>query len=317
MSPKPVSNVAASVHQRLLNQAREMNRPFNELLQYYSMERFLYRLSKSPYAEKFVLKGALMLVAWQAPVTRPTMDIDFLGKLKNDPDAIGRAMAEVCRVDLPLDGVVFDPSSITTTRIAQDADYAGVRVKVRGHLGNARLTLQIDVGFGDTVVPKPAAVTYPTLLPFPAPKLRGYTRESAVAEKFETMTKLGMLNSRLKDFYDIWLLAHQFDFEGALLAKAIRRTFETRGTPVDPKTVAFTKKFADDPAKSVQWRAFLRRNRLKDVPETLGDVVGFVASFLLPIALTLTEGRSFTSRMASSRPLVLTLTKTPSVALQR
>jgi hypothetical protein len=302
MSPKPVSNVAASVHQRLLNQAREANRPFNELLQYYSMERFLYRLSKSPYADKFVLKGALMLVAWQAPVTRPTMDIDFLGKLKNDPDAISRAMAEVCRVELPADGVVFDPSSITTTRIAQDANYAGVRVKVRGYLGNARLALQIDVGFGDAVVPKPAAVTYPTLLPFPAPKLRGYTRESAVAEKFEAMTKLGMLNSRIKDFYDIWLLAHQFDFKGAILAKAIRRTFETRGTLIDPKTVAFTKEFADDPAKKVQWRAFLRRNRLKDAPEELGEVVGFIANFLLPTALAPTEGPDFTAQWRAPGP---------------
>ncbi len=302
MSPKPVSNVAASVHQRLLNQARETKRPFNELLQYYSMERFLYRLSKSPYADKFVLKGALMLVAWKAPVTRPTMDIDLLGKLKNNPDAIGRAMAEVCREGFPGDGVVFDPSSITTTRIAQDANYTGVRVKVRGHLGNARLALQIDVGFGDAVVPKPAAVTYPTILPFPAPKLRGYTRESAVAEKFEAMTKLGILNSRLKDFYDIWLLAREFDFEGALLAKAVRRTFETRGTTVDPKTVALTGEFADDPTKKVQWRAFLRRNRLKDVPETLSDVVGFVAGFLLPIALALTEGPEFSAEWCAPGP---------------
>ncbi|HXX94122.1 MAG TPA: nucleotidyl transferase AbiEii/AbiGii toxin family protein, partial [Planctomycetota bacterium] len=141
MSPKSVTNVAASVHQRPLNRAHEAKRPFNELLQYYSMERFLYRLSKSPHADKFILKGALMLVAWKAPITRPTMDIDLLGKLQNDTEAIARVMGDVCREKVPDDGVAFDPSSITTRRIDEDADYQGVRVKIRGRLGNARLAI--------------------------------------------------------------------------------------------------------------------------------------------------------------------------------
>jgi hypothetical protein len=285
-----------------LNRAHETKRPFNELLQYYSMERFLYRLSKSPHADKFILKGALMFVAWKAPLTRPTMDIDFLGKLKNDPEAIARVMSDVCRETVPDDGATFDPSRVTTRRINEDADYQGVRGKIRGRLGNARLAIQVDVGFGDAVVPRAATVNYPTLLPFPAPKLRGYTRESALAEKFEAMTKLGMLNSRLKDFYDVWLLARQFDFEGTILAKAVRRTFETRKTTLDPKLVALTKKFADSPDKKVQWRAFVRRNQLTDVPGELNEVVEFNSGFLLPVAAALVEGREFAARWSAPGP---------------
>ena len=293
MSPKQIKDVAASVHQLLLNQARETKRPFNELLQYYCMERFLYRLSKSSYVDKFVLKGALMLVAWKAPLSRPTMDIDFLGLLKNDLEGIGKVIQALCREKVTDDGIVFDPASIKTSRINEDADYQGVRAKIRGRLGNARLALQIDVGFGDTVVPKAAAVDYPTLLPFPAPQLRGYTRESAVAEKFEAMTKLGLLNSRLKDFFDIWLLARRFDFDGATLTKAVRRTFENRATKIDPKPIALTDSFSSDAAKQTQWRSFLRRSRLEGAPAELNEVVDSNARFLLPVSEGLARGEDF------------------------
>lgn len=302
MSPKPIKDMAASVHQRLLNRARESNRPFNELLQYYSMERFLYRLSKSPHADKFILKGALMLVAWKAPLSRPTMDIDLLGRLKNDLEGVGKVIGQVCGEKVSDDGVEFDRSSVQTRRINEDADYQGVRAKIRGRLGNARLALQIDIGFGDSVVPKAASLEYPTLLAFPAPKLRGYTRESAVAEKFEAMTKLGLLNSRMKDFFDIWLLGRQFNFDGALLGKAIRRTFENRGTEVDPETVALTGTFADDPPKKIQWRAFLRRSRLENAPGELGEVVQFVAQFLRPVASKLARDESLSGTWRAPGP---------------
>jgi len=208
-------DLAASVHQRLLNQAHATRRPFGELLQYYAMERFLYRLSRSPHADTFVLKGALMLTAWQAPVSRPTRDIDLLGRMDNAVDTVVQVLREVCVQDVQPDGLSFDSSSIRGEQIAEEAEYEGVRVRFMGRLGKARIHMQVDVGFGDVVVPKPRKTTYPTILDFPAPVLAGYSRESAVAEKLQVMVRLGELNSRMRDFYDIWLLSRVFDFDGS------------------------------------------------------------------------------------------------------
>ncbi|MEA2079138.1 MAG: nucleotidyl transferase AbiEii/AbiGii toxin family protein, partial [Pseudomonadota bacterium] len=209
------------MRQHLLNKARESGRPFNELLQYFAMERFLYRLSKSVHADKFVLKGALMFTAWQAPVTRPTMDIDLLGITDNSVDAIIDIARDICLQQVEPDGSVFEPDSIGGERIVEDADYGGVRVRFRGTLGTARVIVQLNIGFGDVVVPKPEMADYPTILNLPMPRLKGYSRESVVAEKFEAMVKLGVLNSRVKDFFDIWLLSRQFDFDGETLALTI------------------------------------------------------------------------------------------------
>lgn len=219
MTGKSPSNVAASVRQRLLNRAKSDHRPFNELLQYYAMERFLYRLSRSPHARRFVLKGALMLRAWNSPEFRPTMDIDVLGKTKNEDANLIAKIKDIIAVEVPPDGLVFDPASIRAERITQDADYAGIRLRFKAVLDSAKVTIQIDVGFGDVVFPEPQPCTLPTLLDFPPPKLMGYSRESAIAEKFEAMVRHRELNSRMKDFYDVWLLARQFDFEGKQLAR--------------------------------------------------------------------------------------------------
>jgi predicted nucleotidyltransferase component of viral defense system len=199
---RPPKNIAASVRQRLLMMARETSRPFNELLQYFAMERFLYRLSKSRYADNFVLKGALMLTVWEAPLTRPTMDIDLLGRIDNSIETIADLTREICRQEVELDGIDFDAATVEPERIAEDADYEGIRVRFRGSLDTARIVIQLDIGFGDTVIPSPEPVSYPTLLDLPAPHIRGYSRESTIAEKFEAMVKLGILNSRMKDFYD-------------------------------------------------------------------------------------------------------------------
>ena len=223
-----IKNIAASVRQRLLNRAREDKRPFNELLQYYAMERFLFRLSQSDYAEQFILKGALMLRVWQSPEIRPTVDIDMLGKTDNDANAILDQMREILAVEVENDGVVFDAGSLQTEAITEDADYQGLRVRCRASLDRAQITLQVDIGFGDVVHPAPVKANFPILLDFPAPELLCYSRESAVAEKFEAMVKLAALNSRMKDFYDIWLLSRQFDFEAANLSEAIHRTLNKR-----------------------------------------------------------------------------------------
>jgi len=240
MTKRPHRDIAASVRQRLLNHARETGRPFSELLQYFAMERFLYRLSKSGYADSFVLKGALMLSVWKAPLSRPTMDIDLLGKIDNNIEAIIAATKDICTQKVEPDGITFDPTNIRGERITEDADYEGVRVRFHGSLGTAHVTMQLDIGFGDVVIPAPAFLEYPTILDLPSPKLRGYSKESTIAEKFEAMVKLGVLNSRMKDFFDIWLLSRQFDFEGQRLAAAIEKTFSTRATDIQSEPIALT-----------------------------------------------------------------------------
>ncbi len=311
MTKRPVTNVAASVHQRLLNKARRENRPFNELLQVYAMERFLYRLSVSRHAEKFVLKGALMLTAWNAPISRPTMDIDLLGRTANDVDALVKIMREICGESVEADGLAFDPTTVAGQRIAEEAVYEGVRLRFRGALGNARITMQLDVGFGDVVEPSPRTVDYPTLLAMPAPRLPGYSRESTVAEKFEAMIKLGELNSRMKDFFDIWLLSKHFDFDGATLARAIGRTLAARGTDVSHRPIALTPEFAELPGKPAQWRAFVLKTRLSNVPEEFAPVVGAVSDFLTPVAEALVAGRKFEGRWSAPGPWTAVSPPTP------
>ena len=287
--------MAASVRQRLLDKAKETGRPFNEVLQYFAMERFLYRLSKSPYADSFVLKGALMLTVWEAPLTRPTLDIDLLGRIDNRIETIVRVTKEICRQEVEPDGVDFDIATIRAERIAEDADYEGIRVRFRGSLGTARVVMQLDIGFGDVVIPSPESTNYPTLLDLPAPHLRGYSRESTIAEKFEAMVKLGILNSRMKDFFDIWLMSRQFDFDGVTLAEAILKTFTTRGTKIPTEPLALTDAFAEDATKASQWRGFLRRNRLSEVPKDLAEVIMSIGAFLKPISERLAAGHVFKS----------------------
>lgn len=288
MNPKPVKNISASIRQRLLNKAKAHNRPFNEVLQYFAMERFLYRLSKSVHADKFILKGALMLRVWQSPEARPTMDIDMLGRTSNlDADIVAQ-LNDILSVDVELDGLIFDTSTIRTQRIAADADYEGIRVKFTGELDSARVNMRIDIGFGDVVVPGPDLSDFPTVLDLPAPRLLCYSRESAVAEKFDAMFKLGELNSRMKDFYDIRLLSRHFDFDGDVLAEAIRRTLGKRETSLSSDVAPFSDGFAE--MKQAQWSAFRRRLGQEQTPASFTEVVGSVRDFLLPIVTIVRSG---------------------------
>ena len=277
-SPK---DIPASVRNRLLNRARNDRRPFNELLQYYAMERFLYRLSKSAHADRFILKGALMFKVWRLPEFRPTMDIDMLGRTINDEADIASKIGEVIAVNVEPDGLTFYPDTIQSERITQDAVYKGIRIRFRGALGSAKVNIQTDIGFGDVVYPGPEESDLPIMLDFPAPKLLCYSRESVIAEKFETMVKLGILNSRMKDFYDIWLLSRQFEFDEMKLAEAIRLTFQRRGTLLTSVIVAFEQPFIH--AKQAQWSAFHKRLQQPNVPESFKDVVSVVKEFLAPL----------------------------------
>lgn len=301
MKEKPIKNLAASVHQRLLDQARQSGRPFNELLQYFAMERFLYRLSRSKYAKTFVLKGALMLNVWErASLPRPTLDIDVLAKqIGNDVDSIVGAVREICEHAVVPDGITFDPATVRGNKIAEEAEYEGVRVRLRGRLGNARLSIQVDVGFGDVVVPAEEETVYPTILDFPPPHLRGYTRESTVAEKFETSVRHGDVNSRMKDFFDIWFLSRQFHFHGPTLAKAIREVFRRRGTELLPEPLPLKPVFAADPRKAAQWRAFRKRNGLDAAPREFADLMTAVAEFLKPVAVAISAGSALRAQWSA------------------
>lgn len=273
-------NLAASVHQRLLNVARETGRPFNEVLQYFAMERLLYRLSCSPYRDSFVLKGALLFRVWDVPDSRATRDIDFLAFLDNSPERIASIFREVCALDDD-DGLLFDPDSVAARKIKEDADYEGVRVRFRGLLGKARITMQVDVGFGDKVHPDVVRAKYPVILDLPAPSLRMYPPETVVAEKAEAMVRLGNLNSRMKDFYDIWRLSRQFEFDDAVLSEAIMQTFENRGTDLMP----FNELEADlleNKTLEKQWTAFLAKSGVPG-PESFQEVLDQIAAFLGPL----------------------------------
>ncbi len=289
MSRDVPRNVAASVRQRLLNRARRDRRPFNELLQYYAMERFLYRLSCSPHAERFILKGALMLRVWRSPTPRATMDIDVLGRTSNREAEIERQVGDILGVEVETDGLEFDTPSIRLERITENAEYEGIRVRLNGTLDTARFVLQADVGFGDIAYPEPEKAELPGMLDFPPPLLLCYSRESTIAEKFEAMVKLGELNSRMKDFYDIWHLSRQFDFDGNTLGQAIRLTFEHRRTELPEVIVPLSKEFAQ--AKQIQWQAFLRRLRQEHVPAEFDEVIGDIRTFLEPISVALRAGK--------------------------
>jgi hypothetical protein len=259
------------------------------------MERFLYRLSKSTYADKFILKGALMLAVWEAPLARPTIDIDMLGQIENRMEAIVNMIRKVCKQYVESDGIIFDKGSVSAARITEDADYEGVRIKLRGRLDTVRISIQVDIGFGDVIVPKAKAIIYPTILDLPKPHLIGYSRESTVAEKFEAMVKLGILNSRMKDFFDIWFLSRQFDFTGKTLEKAIKTTFSIRSTSIPSEPTAFTPDFSKDSTKDAQWKAFIRKNRLINIPKDFHKIVKDVTMFLKPVVENIKSKRPFQS----------------------
>jgi len=228
---RTLQNASASVHQRLLNIARKTSRPFDEVLQYFAMERFLYRLSQTEHADSFVLKGALLFRIWDTPDSRATRDIDFLAYVDNSPDNLAAIIRDVCAIDGVDDGLKFDPETVEAQRIKQDADYEGVRIRFRCLLGNARIHMQVDVGFGDLIHPGAVQAEYPALLDLPRPSLLIYPPETVVAEKAEAMVHLGRLNSRMKDFYDIWRISLQFNFNGEDLYEAVRRTFDSGTIP--------------------------------------------------------------------------------------
>ena len=281
MNGKPIKNVAASIRQKILDKSRKEKRPFLELAQYYAMERFLYRLSLSPHIENYILKGALMLWIWQAPIFRPTKDIDLLGKTKNEEDNIAYQIRNICNVSVDPDGLLFDPNTIKTQTIKEGADYEGIRVYLICNLDTVRIKLQIDIGFGDIVYPKPRKAKIPSILDLPQGNLACYTKESVIAEKLEAMVKLGGLNSRMKDFYDVWLLVSNFNFQGKTITEAIKRTFSHRKTEMPERITAFSSSFIQ--SKTTQWNAFRTKLKQENIPSELGNIIFKIKEFIDPI----------------------------------
>lgn len=293
-NPAP-KNVPASVRQKLLDLARKRDADFGFLLVKYGLERILYRLSLSSYRDVFILKGALLFELWTDQSYRPTRDADFLARGDNSPERFVRIFQELCTMKTEADGLVFDSDTVTAERITEDADYEGVRVTFTAHLDRAKIPIQIDIGFGDAVTPPPVENAYPTLLEFPGPRLLTYPRETVVAEKLEAMVNLGIANSRMKDFYDLQVLARTFAFDGKTLAEALQNTFRHRGTELPPAGIAlaFTPDFYDDRSKVQQWTAFCAKNRAYIEPIEFKTVIAAITQFLVPVARSVREGTSF------------------------
>lgn len=294
-------HTAASVRARLLNRARETQQDFNLVLTRYAIERLLYRLSVSPHASQFLLKGALLFDLWFDVPHRPTRDADFLGFGSAELPNLESVFKEICAIDAD-DGVSFRPDTVKAAEIRKEAHYAGVRVTLLGLIDGARCSIQVDIGFGDAVTPGPEDVEYPVMLPeFQAPKLRAYPRETVVAEKLEALASLGIANSRMKDFFDLWILSRHTTFDGETLRRAIRATFERRGTGLSPNLpFGLTDDFAQDAQKQIQWRAFLNKNRLQSM--RLEDVVATLRIFLLPIITAADANKLFPCHWPAGGP---------------
>lgn len=285
-------NLAASVTARLLNRARASGDEHQSLLTSYCLERFLYRLGASVIRDRFVLKGAMLLRLWSDRPYRATRDLDLLRRGDGDFDAIRRDLGTIIATPVPPDAVSFDAERIDIDAIRAEDEYAGTRATVHARIGTARLTLQIDIGIGDSVWPAPQTCVYPTLLEFPAPDLLAYPRDAVVAEKLEAMVVLGDRNSRIKDFFDLHYLAGHFEFDRATLREAVRRTFARRHTPIpseDP--IGLTPMFWENPSRPAQVKAFARRAQL-DVPEKPEEeFTRLLHAFLAPIIEDLGAGQ--------------------------
>jgi predicted nucleotidyltransferase component of viral defense system len=296
-------NVAASVRARLKNVSRDTGEEFELVLRRYGLERVLYRLSQSEHRESFILKGAVLFVVWSPRPHRPTRDLDLLGRLEADADQLAEIFRHLCRM-AEADGLEFPEDAVRTQNLREEEEYGGVRVLFKARLQNIVIPIQIDVGFGDAVTPRPQQIHFPTLLPdFPAPRLRAYTRETVVAEKLHAMVMNDMGNSRMKDFFDVWTLCREFAFEGATLAAAIRATFQRRATALPEATpVALTDAFSQDASRRTQWNAFLRKGRLDAEGAALDEVVAALRRFLAPPLDALRTGTAFDEHWPAGGP---------------
>ncbi|GLS35048.1 hypothetical protein GCM10010869_06360 [Mesorhizobium tianshanense] len=291
---KELKNIGASVRARLLKLAKASGQSFDLVLTRFALERLLFRLGQSPHADRFVLKGAMLMMSWFDDPHRGTRDLDLLGLGDPEPEAMLATFREILAQEAA-DGVEFDVDALQVDRIREELEYGGLRLRTTASISGARISLTIDIGFGDAMEPGAEMLDYPSMLEFSAPRLRAYVRETVIAEKFQAMVALGRANSRMKDFYDIWILSKSFDFADDRLARAIAATFARRETPIPVDLPdALTPAFANDEQKQRQWRAFVRDVAVN--PGTLEDVVASLAGFLMPHAVQARSSNNSSSK---------------------
>ena len=296
-------NIAASVKQQLLNLSRSRDWDFNWLLSRYANERFLYRISQSSHVDQLILKGAFLFIYWGQGDLRPTRDIDLLGYDMGDAQTVHRLFVELCTLKIEVDdGLYYDPDSVRVTLIQQDQKQHGYRVHLVAYLGKARVRVQIDVGTGDIVTPAPTWIKFPTLLnAFPAPFLRAYSQEVTIAEKVHAMIDKGLKNSRIKDFYDLWMLSQHYSFSGHRLTLAMQNTFQQKKLmPIPEKVLPLEPAFAGNREKQLQWQAFMRKGELMapDFP----DIIAILRGFLSPPLQSIREGKPFEAYWLAGGP---------------
>ena len=290
----PVKNVGASVNARLKQRAIQRKENFQLLLTRYAMERLLYRLGVSPYSEEFILKGAMLFSLWAPVPYRATADVDLLGFGDDAPERVAAVFRKICVLTVADDGVTFEPETLRADVTRTGALYGGVRLSVVARVAKARMTVRIDIGFGDAVTPNVQEIVFPSLLDMPSPQLRAYPPETVVAEKFQALVSLGIVNSRMKDFYDLWAISETFSFDGTVVAEAIRATFDRRQTVVPSKApIALTRAFAEDGTKQSQWRGFLSRTAIEMAPGPFVELQRKVAAFVVPPATAVACGAAF------------------------
>ncbi|MBI9018845.1 MAG: nucleotidyl transferase AbiEii/AbiGii toxin family protein [Phycisphaerae bacterium] len=289
------SGKAHSVRQRLLNISNQKGVDYNLTLIWYALERLLYRLSRSTHSERFILKGAMLFTVWSGRTFRPTKDIDFLGYGDSSPEYLKNVFTDILQVEGNWDdGLKFVTDSLNVQPIREDQEYGGQRITVNALLGTARIRLQIDVGFGDAVTPLPEKIQFPTILKMPAPKILTYNRETVIAEKFHAINVLGLTSSRMKDYYDLWILAKQYEFNGNLLAQAIKATFERRKTQLPEELpLGLTEEFYKDEIILTRWNSFIKNTELAIVEKKLDIVIYNLQVFFGDIIIALAEQKDF------------------------
>lgn len=295
-----------SVRQRLLNISRDKKEDFQLILIRFALERFLFRLSKSKYADQFILKGAFLFLIWAKQRYRPTRDLDLLGFGDSSSERITRIFQDICNTKVEQDGLLFDVKSISVSQIREAQEYGGQRVKLIALLGNARIPLQIDIAFGDAITPNVHEVDFPSMLEMSKPRVYAYPKETVVAEKLQSIVYLGMQNSRMKDFFDLLWFSKLFAFEGPVLIKAIKATFKRRNTDIPSQIpIALSDEFSLDQIKQIQWKAFLNKNGIIELSENLTAIIDKLREFLLPPLYAAAGNDTFLHSWPSGGPWAL------------
>jgi len=303
MNKASPTDLPSSIHQRLLNLSKKEGQDFQFVLTRFALERFLYRLSNSPFSRQFILKGAMLFSIWTGKSHRPTKDLDLLGYCEDNRESLIALLQKVCTTKVEPDGLIFNPESVRAEDIREGQEYQGQRVRLTAALGRSQIQIQVDIGFGDITTPAAEEVDYPSLLGLPHPRIRVYPKETVISEKLQAMVTMGMMNSRMKDFYDIWIISRQFDFKGPVLVRAIKATFNRRKTEIPSETPpCLCDEFSKDQNKATQWKAFLTRNRLEVSDAALSSIVNDLRIFLINPLISAAKGEAFSKSWTAGGP---------------